>query len=103
MPPAPRRGGPLLDRRTWTSIQAAPTEIAVYASPRIGQALEDIRAKNDLYEGVRLLQVLEAVYAQGKKDGAREVFDSLDKGHASMINSLKRAIPHKNPGRLRKS
>src|SRR5271155_537782 len=25
MSPAPRRGGPLLDRRRWTSIQAAPT------------------------------------------------------------------------------
>src|SRR5437879_11544276 len=25
MPPAPRRGGPVLNRRRWTSIQAAPT------------------------------------------------------------------------------
>jgi hypothetical protein len=27
-----------------------------------------------LYHGVRLAQVLAAVYVQGKKDGAREVF-----------------------------
>jgi hypothetical protein len=83
-------------------IPTKSAEIAVYASPRIGQALEDIRAKNDLYEGVRLLQILEAVYAQGKKDGAREVFDNLDNSHASMMTSLKKAIPHRNPGRPRK-
>jgi hypothetical protein len=32
MTPAPRRGGPLLDRRVWTSIQAALTIVPIVAS-----------------------------------------------------------------------
>jgi hypothetical protein len=48
-----------------------------------------------LYEGVRLASVLEAVYSQGKKDGAREAFDALDQG----VAQVKKAIPHKRPGR----
>lgn len=83
-------------------IPTKNSEIAVYASPKVGQALEDIRAKNDLYEGVRLLQILEAVYAQGKKDGAREAFDTVDKAMARGLAESKRTIPHKNPGRPRK-
>lgn len=76
-------------------IQAKSREISVYASPRIGRALEDILAKNDLFDGVRIIQVLEAVYAQGKKDGARETFDNLDKSLAAS----KKSILHRNPGR----
>jgi hypothetical protein len=73
-------------------------DISVYASPRVGHALEEIRAKNDLYEGVRLLQVLEAVYTQGKKDGARDAINDLDK----RIAETKKAIAHRNPGRPRR-
>jgi len=79
-------------------IQTKSQEISVYASPTIGRALEDILAKNDLYDGVRVIQVLEAVYTQGRKDGARETFEELDKGLAAS----KKSILHRNPGRPRK-
>jgi hypothetical protein len=48
-----------------------------------------------LYHGVRLLQVLEATYIQGQKDGARNVFDRIEE--------VKAAIPHRAVGRPRKN
>ncbi len=44
-------------------------EIKVYASPKIGKALHEVTTDMDLYHGVRLAEVLEAVYNQGKKMG----------------------------------
>jgi len=38
--------------------------------------------------------VLAAVYGQGKKDGARQVFEQVD--------GLKGSISHRNPGQPRK-
>ncbi|QPC31691.1 hypothetical protein IS481_00445 [Caldimonas thermodepolymerans] len=52
-----------------------------------------------LYHGVRLSQVLEAVYTQGKKDGARTAFEELDK----KIREVHKAVPHKNPGKPKKT
>jgi hypothetical protein len=74
------------------------TEAAVYTSPRVADTLEDILAKATLFEGVKIAQILEAVYKQGMKDGARETFEELDRGLAD----AKKAINHKNPGRPRK-
>ncbi len=68
-------------------------QIAVYTSARAADALEEITADMTLYKGVRLLQVMEAVYRQGKIDGARTVFDKVDE--------VKEAIPHRRPGRPR--
>ncbi len=70
-------------------------EVAVRASPRTADALEEIGARMSVYEGVRLIQVMEAVYEQGRKDGAREVFDQLDTG----LTAVKKQIPHRTPGR----
>lgn len=67
-------------------------QVAVYTSPRAADALEEIVAKATLYEGVRLTQVMEAVYLQGKKDGAKTVFDRFDA-------QVRSAIPHQRPGR----
>lgn len=72
--------------------------IAVYASPRISTALAEITTDMDLYHGVRLTQILEAVYAQGKKDGARQAFAELE----SKFDDVKKSIPHKNPGKPKK-
>ena len=68
--------------------------IKVYASPRVSEALADVAMDMDLYKGVKLAQILDAVYEQGKKDGARTAFDKLDE--------VKALVPHKNPGRPRK-
>lgn len=70
----------------------------VYASPKVGDALREISNDMTLYQGVRLSQVLDAVYAQGKRDGGREAFDGLEQSLAS----VKKAIPHRTPGRPRK-
>jgi hypothetical protein len=48
----------------------------------------------DVYKGVRLAQLLEAVYQQGKKDGAPAVRDSFD--------AMMKTIPHLNPGQPRR-
>lgn len=68
-------------------------QVAIYTSPRAADALAEIVAKASLYEGVRLTQVMEAVYLQGRKDGARSVFEQID--------GVKRVTPHQRPGRPR--
>lgn len=70
----------------------------VYASPKVAEALREVSEDMTLYKGVRLSEVLDAVYTQGKKDGARETFDGLDRSLAD----VKKAIPHRTPGRPRK-
>jgi hypothetical protein len=68
--------------------------IQVYASPKIAQTFKEVSFDMDLYKGVKLSQLLEAIYLQGKKDGARSVFAGLD--------VLKGQISHRNPGQPRK-
>jgi len=68
--------------------------IRVYAGERVATALHEVTADMDLYKGVRLAQLFEAVYQQGTKDGARIVRDSFDK--------MMGKIPHKNPGQPKK-
>ena len=70
-------------------------EVNVYAGVKVGRALEEIAADLTLYEGVRLQQVLEAVYEQGLKNGRAEVFDAIDGV------SRRKELVHKNPGRPR--
>lgn len=79
-------------------LQVKNTEVSIYASARVADALEQIVGEAPLYEGVKIMQILEAAYNQGKKDGAREVFDEID-GRLQMV---RREIPHRNPGRPRK-
>ena len=78
-------------------IKFKGTQVSVYASPRIADALEEIEKGVSVYHGVRLHQVLEAVYNQGLKDGANTAFAELDRG----VAAAKRAIPHRRPGRPR--
>jgi hypothetical protein len=69
--------------------------VSIYAGVAIERALREVTSDLNLYQGVRLGQVLEAAYEQGRKDGAREAFEMMDSG----LNDAKRAIPHRNPGR----
>jgi len=73
-------------------------KVSVRTSARVADALREVRSKATLYEGVRLTQILEAVYAQGKKDGANEAFEETER----RFNEAKRQIPHKGPGRPKK-
>lgn len=77
-----------------TNITLSSGIVPVYAGVRVTQALHEVTENMDLYRGVRLSQLLEAVYHQGTKDGARTVRDSFD--------SMMKRIPHKNPGQPRK-
>lgn len=95
LPPKPK-GQP---RNKKNIIPLQTGAVSVYASPRISKALDEITEDMTLYHGVRFTQILEAVYAQGKKDGARSAFEEVGKRFAD----AQRAIPHKNPGKPKKT
>lgn len=69
-------------------------KIKMYFGTKVAEALEDVTEDMTLYKGVRLSQLLEAVYDQGMKDGVRRVFEEVD--------GIKSKIPHKNPGKPKK-
>ena len=73
-----------------TTIPLSTQKITVYASPRFAELFREVSYNMDIFKGVKLSQLLEYVYEQGKKDGARVVFAQLD--------VLKGKIPHRNPG-----
>ena len=64
-------------------VEFKGTDVNVYTSARTADALEEITKDMTLYHGVRLAQVMEAVYYQGRKDGAHEPFQELEVGHES--------------------
>ncbi len=75
------------NRTTVVPLRGSKT-IRLYAGARVSDALREISSKMTMYEGVRLTQVLEAMYEQGRKDGARKAFEELD----DRIAKLKEAI-----------
>jgi hypothetical protein len=72
-------------------IQLSKGPLTLYASPRVLDALTEVTTGMTLYKGVRLAQVLKAVYEQGRKDGRREVIEQFDQ--------IKRAVKYLPPGR----
>jgi len=80
-------------------IPVGDKHIDVYATPRISKALDEITEDMTLYHGVRFAQILEAVYHQGEKDGARRAFGELDR----KMKEAQKAIPHRNPGQPKKT
>ena len=81
-------------RSVKTLVPLSNGVVPVYAGVRVAHALHELTADMDVYKGVRLAQLLEAVYQQGKKDGARTVRDSFE--------AMMRGIPHLNPGQPRR-
>jgi hypothetical protein len=77
-----------------TLVPISGGNIAVYAGVRVANALSEVTGRMDLFQGVKLTQLLEAVYLQGKKDGARAVREAFE------IVML--GIPHVNPGQPRR-
>lgn len=80
-------------------IPLTSQDVSVYASPKVSKALEEITEDMTLYHGVRLTQVLEAMYTQGQKDGARNAITEIQQNLAKTIDE----IPHRNPGKPKKS
>jgi hypothetical protein len=76
-------------------VQLRNTEASVYTSPKVARALEDILEDATLWDGIKIGQIMEAVYLQGAKDGARRAFDETDRSLAD----VKKRVPHKKPGR----
>ena len=74
-------------------VPLSKQNVAVYATPKISAALEVINDMS-LFEGVKMTQLLEAIYEQGKKDGARGAIDAIE----VKVQEVVKAIPHKNPG-----
>jgi hypothetical protein len=100
MQPNNHEGGTMATKKGYrtTTVQLAESSLALRGSQKLVNAVETLTGDMNLYEGVRFSQILEAVYAQGRKDGARAVFEQIDSG----VKTAKRAIPYKNPGRPRK-
>ena len=72
--------------------------IKVYAGARVSDALAEVTSDMTLYKGVRLAQLLEAFYSQGKKDGARQAFEAAGKA----MRVAEQSVPHRVPGRPKK-
>jgi hypothetical protein len=92
--PAKPKGAP---RNKKNVIEANDSKITIYASPKISKAMEIILDMK-VFEGVKVLGIIEAAYNQGKKDGARNAFDHIQTG----ITAAQKAVPHKNPGQPKK-
>jgi len=90
--PTKAKGKP---RQVKNIISLGTQEIAVYATSKVAKALEEVTEDMTLYHGVRLAQVIEAVYLQGQKDGARNAIGTLEQALAV----AKEGVPHRNPGK----
>jgi len=77
-----------------TEVQLVTSKVSIYAGKNVADALREVSDDMTIYKSVRLAQVLEAAYAQGRKDGAREVKQAFETCMAT--------IPHANPGRPKK-
>ena len=77
-----------------TNVLLSDRKLALYVGAKIHEALAEVTMDMDLYKGVRLGRVLEAVYEQGMKDGRREVVEQFD--------AIKKTINYMPPGRPRK-
>lgn len=77
-----------------TLVPLPKGDVPVYFGTPVAEAFREVTVDMTLYKGVRLGQLLQAVYEQGKKDGARQVRDGFE--------SMMKKIPHKNPGQPRK-
>jgi len=78
-----------------TTLALTDGQIALYAGVKVREALAEITQDMTLYSGVRLAEVMQAVYDQGQKDGRKEVIELLD--------VMKKGVNYLPPGRPRKS
>jgi hypothetical protein len=74
------------------------SRLTLYGGARIAAAAADLAKDMTTYDGVKYVQILEAVYKQGRKDGAAEAFASIEEG----IKVARENVPHRNPGQTKK-
>jgi hypothetical protein len=83
----------------WTKIDVElpkAGKLTLYAGSKVSSALHEVTTELDLYQGVRLSEVMEAIYEQGLKNGRREVIEQFDHQIMKKVNYLP-------PGRPKKS
>jgi hypothetical protein len=80
-------------------VKDEPSGVAIRTSARRADALEKIIGEMTLFDGVKLYDIMESIYLQGRKDGARAAFEAIDKN----VAAVKKEIPHRPPGRPRKT
>jgi phage-related tail protein len=62
-------------------------------------AIQEVKTKlNDLYHGVRLAEILEAVYEQGMKEGRKQIIDKIE-GINKGVNYLPPGKPRSKKGK----
>jgi hypothetical protein len=74
-------------------VQLVKSELTLRGGQKLVHAAQTLTADMTLYEGVRFAQILEAVYEQGRKDGARRAFEEVDKG----VRAATKAVPPQEP------
>lgn len=79
-------------------VPVSGREIAIYTSPKISAAFNAVIADMTLFKGVKFTQIIEAVYEQGRKDGARAAFEAV----GDKVLEATALVPHENPGEPRK-
>ena len=73
-------------------------EVTLYAGTKVRSALDEITRDMTLYHGVRLAEVIEAVYEQGQKEGRKEIIEKMD-GIKTTVNYLPPGRPKKKKKR----
>ena len=75
--------------------------ITVYSGARVEKAFQDFTQDLTVYQAGRFLQVAEAIYEQGRKDGRGEVFDQVER----QVEGLRKdpELKHAKPGRPKKA
>lgn len=75
-------------------VALASGDITLYAGPKVRTALDEVTKDMTLYHGVRLSEVMEAVYEQGQKDGRKEIIEKIE--------GIKTGVNYLPPGRAKK-
>jgi hypothetical protein len=79
-------------------VDLSSGKLTLYAGPKVLSALEEVTMGMNLYKGVRLSQVMKAVYEQGCKDGRREIIEEMDE----KFKETKSEANYLPPGRPKK-
>lgn len=88
--------GKNLPKYTKLEVTLSTKPLILYAGQKVAAALHEVNILDKtIYEGVRLGQVMEAVYEQGLKDGRREVIEKID--------AIKGQTNYLPPGRPKRS
>jgi len=73
--------------------------LTLYVGQHTRNAVRDVFDDLHMYKEVKVIQVMEAYYEQGKKDGRKEMVETMD----AMMDSVKSNVNYLGPGRPKKA